>query len=435
MNRRSFLKRGLTTGATLGSAAAVVTGPSARGSANNKVTVAMMGVRGRGRKLTQYFAEMPDVNMPYICDVDQNVVEPAMKIAEELQGRRPKLIEDIRTVLDDPSVDAIINATPLHWHAPGTIWACQAGKDVYVEKPISHNVREGRLMVEAARKYDRVVQVGTQARSRPNTHEFVEMAQSGIIGDILMVKVWNTQMRRNIGHKEDEPVPAGINYDLWTGPIPMLPFNRNHYNGTVHWHWHYGAGDLGNDGVHWMDQARWVLNEGLPNEVSGMGRKLYFDDDQQTPDTQNITYNYKDKVLQYEMRLWNTYKMNDGQNGMEVYGTEGKLVANYFDRLSRYGFRMYDSKNRLVHKELTPDSSGRHHYVNFIDCVRTRNTPNCDVEVGHLSTSLCHLGNLVSRTGRSIRFDPKTETILDDPESSRYLTREYRDHWSAKPFV
>ena len=327
MNRRSFLKRGLTTGATLGSAAAVVTGPSARGSANNKVTVAMMGVRGHGRKLTQYFAEMPDVNMPYICDVDQNVVEPAMKIAEELQGRRPKLIEDIRTVLDDPSVDAIINATPLHWHAPGTIWACQAGKDVYVEKPISHNVREGRLMVEAARKYDRVVQVGTQARSRPNTREFVEMAQSGIIGDILMVKVWNTQMRRNIGHKEDEPVPAGINYDLWTGPIPMLPFNRNHYNGTVHWHWHYGAGDLGNDGVHWMDQARWVLNEGLPNEVSGMGRKLYFDDDQQTPDTQNITYNYKDKVLQYEMRLWNTYKMNDGQNGMEVYGTEGTLIA------------------------------------------------------------------------------------------------------------
>ena len=186
-------------------------------------------------------------------------------------------------------------------------------------------------MVEAARKYDRVVQVGTQSRSRPNTHRFIDYVHSGKIGKVLMAKVWNTQKRRNIGHKKDEPVPAGINYDLWNGPIPVLPFNRNHYSGTVNWHWHYGCGDLGNDGVHWIDVARWVMKAGLPKHVTGAGRKLYFDDDQQTPDTQTVVFDYEDTVIQYEMRLWNPYKMNNGQNGVEVYGTEGKAVAGYFD--------------------------------------------------------------------------------------------------------
>ena len=429
MNRRTFLRTGLVSGAALQAAARSVR------SANDKVTIAIMGVRGRGKGLTGFFGKMPDVNIAYICDVDQNVVEPALKLAEETQGRRPRVVEDIRRVLDDQGVDAVIIATPIHWHASGTILACQAGKDVYVEKPISHNIREGRLMVKAARRNDRIVQVGTQGRSRTNTRRFVEYAQSGKIGDLLMVKIWNCQMRRNIGHKADEPVPPGINYDLWTGPVPKLPFNRNRYHGTVNWHWHYGCGDLGNDGVHWIDVARWVMGLGYPVEVSGMGRKLYFDDDQQTPDTQNVTFNYPDKMITYEQRLWNTYRLNGGQNGVEVYGTEGKAVAGYFDSHRSFGFRIYDSEDRLVHYELDDKANTNGHYANFIDCIRTRNTPNADIEVGHVSTALCHLGNIVARSRRNIRFDPDSEAIVNDAESAHYLTREYRDHWSARPFV
>ena len=432
MNRRGFLKTSLA-----GAAASAAT-KGARGtsvSANNKVTLAVMGIRGRGKPLIQYFGRMTDVNLKYLCDVDQNVVEPAMKIAEEGQGKRPKLEEDIRRVLDDKEIDGIIVATPLHWHAPATILACQAGKDVYVEKPISHNLREGRLMVEAARKHNRIVQVGTQGRSRPNTQEFIDYVHSGKIGEVHMVKVWNCQMRRNIGFKSDEPVPSGINYDFWTGPVPQLPFNRNRFHVTVNWHWHYGAGDLGNDGIHWIDIGRWALGVGYPNEITGMGRKLYFDDDQQTPDTQVLTFNYKDKVLMYEQRLWNTYRMNGGQNGVEVYGTGGKMVCGYFDESRRYGYRIYDETDRLMHYELASGKKTNPHYASFVDRIRTRKTPNADVEVGHLSTALCHLGNTAGRLNRTLRFNPETESFLDDAEANKYLTREYRDHWSSKPFV
>lgn len=432
MKRRRFLKRSL-----VGAAAAIapVRDGQAAVSANNKVTLAVMGVRGRGRRLTQLFSQMPDVDIAYVCEVDQNVVEPALKIAEAGQRKRPRVVEDIRRVLDDSSVDAIIVATPIHWHAPATILACQAKKDVYVEKPISHNVREGRLMVEEARKHDRIVQVGTQARSRPNTIQVVDYVRSGNIGQVHMVKVWNCQMRSNIGYKQDEPVPAGINYDLWTGPVPMLPFNRNRFHGTVNWHWHYGAGDLGNDGIHWIDVARWVLGVDYPTEISGMGRKIYFDDDQQTPDTQVLTFAYQNKLLMYEQRLWNTYRMNGGQNGIEIYGTEGKALVQFFDNRRQYGFKIYDQKDRQIQFELAGDRDKNPHYARFIDCVRSRTSPNADIEIGHVSTALCHLGNLVSRLNRTLRFDPASESILDDPEANRYLTREYRKHWSSQPFV
>ena len=434
MDRRDFLRAGLA-GAAVGGTATRAYAKRTGASANDKVSLALVGVRGRGRTLTEYFARMPDVNIAYICDVDRNVVEPALKIVEEAKGRRPPLVEDLRRVLDDRTVDGIVVATPIHWHAPATILACEAGKDVYVEKPVSHNIREGRLMVQAARKHQRIVQVGTQARSRPVTIRFVEYVRSGKIGEVHMAKVWNCQMRSNIGHKADEPVPPGINYDLWTGPIPMLPFNRNRFHGTVNWHWHYGAGDLGNDGVHWIDVARWALGLGFPTEVSGMGRKLYFDDDQQTPDTQTLVFNYPKRVLLYEMRLWNSYRMNGGQNGVEVYGTEGKAVAQYFDELRRYGYRVYDGADRLVHQEVEERRDSDNHYSSFVECMRTRRRPNADIEEGHLSTALCHLGNIATRTGRTLRFDPERESILDDAQATGHLTRQYRDHWSARPFA
>ncbi len=435
MRRRSFLKS--ASGAVVGTAMAKTAAATPRVSANNKVTIAMMGVRGRGTWLTGYFSALPDVDMPYICDVDPSVVGPAAKLIEERKGRTPKLVDDIRRVLDDPSVDAIVVATPVFWHSAATILACEAGKDVYVEKPISHNIREGRLAVEAARRNNRIVQVGTQRRSSEVTQNFIDYVQSGKIGPLLMAKLWNTQKRSNIGHKEDEPVPSGVNYDIWTGPVPMLPFNRNRFHHVYNWHWHYGAGDIANDGSHWLDLGLWALGLGHPSEVSGMGRKLYFDDDQQTPDTQNVTYNYKDRVIMFEQRLWTSYMMDESENGVAVYGTDGYATLS---EARGNAFRIFDGDGKLVHMEYEPwetrdtawHLNGESHYGNFINCVRTRKRPNADIEVGHLAASLCHLGNIVTRVGRTVRFDPETEQILGDPEANRLVTRKYREHWSSE---
>ena len=435
MRRRSFLKS--ASGAVLGSAVVKTAAAKPRVSANNKVTMAMMGVRGRGSWLTGYFAALPDTNIPYICDVDPSVVGEATKIIEEKKGKTPKLVDDIRRVLDDPSVDAIAMATPVFWHSAGAILACEAGKDVYVEKPISHNIREGRLAVEAARRNNRIVQVGTQRRSSHISQNFIDYVQSGKIGRLLMVKVWNTQQRGNIGRKADEPVPSGVNYDIWSGPAPVLPFNQNHFHHTYNWHWHYGAGDIANDGSHWLDLAVWALGVDHPTEVTGMGRKLFFDDDQQTPDTQNVTYNYKDQVIMFEQRLWTSYMMDESQNGIAVYGTDGYATLS---EDSGNAFRVFDGNGKLAHLEFEPwetrdttwSLNGESHYQNFINCVRSRRQPNADIEVGHRAATLCHLGNIVARTGRSIRFDVGTETILGDPDANRLVSREYRKHWSSE---
>ena len=399
-------------------------------AANDKVTVVLMGIRGRGRTMAEWFGALPDVRIPIVCDVDRNVVGPVIKMVTESQRSEPKLITDIRQALDDKDVDAIVMATPIHWHACGTILACEAGKDVYVEKPASHNIREGRLMVEAARRYKRVVQLGTQSRSRPVTERFIDYVKSGKAGKLLMAKVWNVQMRPNIGHKEDEPVPAGVDYETWTGPVPLMPFNRNRYHGTVNWHWHYGCGDIGNDGVHFVDIARWALGVDYPHTISGMGRKLYFDDDQQTPDTMNVSYEYENKVIHFEQRLWNSYLQEGSENGVAVYGTDAMVqTGRWQGRL--YEFRVYDKEGKLTHSDREPTPDFTYHARNFIDCVKSRKQPNADIEAGHISTVLCHLGNIVARTGRTIHFDPRTETVKDDAEANRFVDREYRKHWST----
>ena len=396
---------------------------------NNRITIALMGVRGRGRSLTEAFAKMPDVDIAYVCDVDSTVVEPALKIIERNGRNRPPVVSDIRRCLDDKSVDAIVMGTPIHWHAPGTILACDAGKDVYVEKPVSHNIREGRLMVEAARRHKRIVQAGTQLPSLPVTQRFHDYVQSGKLGRVLMAKVWNVQLRHNIGRKPDEPIPTGLDYDIWTGPLPPLPFNRNRFHSTVNWHWHYGCGDIGNDGVHQLDIARRALNVGLPKTVSGMGKKLYFDDDQQTPDTMNITYDYGGKIIQYEQRLWNPYGLESCDNGVAVYGDKAVAQFGHFNGKD-WGFRIYDDKNNLVHEDRHDGTSiDAPHARNFLDCVKSRRKPKVEIEEGHLSTALAHLGNIVARTGRAIRLI--NESIDSDHEADALTSREYRDHWSA----
>ena len=420
MNRRHFFLGAAAAGLALTS--------TKRVSAADKINIGMIGVGGRGRGLTGGFLSTGEANVAYLCDVDQASLERTTAVIKKAGAPPPKHTDDMRRVLDDKSVDAVVIATPDHWHSPAAILACDAGKDVYVEKPLSHNIREGRLVVDAARRNKRIVQHGTQSRSRPSTIRGIEYANSGKIGDVIMAKAWNVQLRDNIGHKPDGPVPDGVDYDTWLGPAPWIPFNENRFHYNWHWHWHFGTGDAGNDGAHQIDIARWALGVNYPNSASGMGGKFFFDDDQQTPDTMNVTFDYGGKALIWEMRIWNPYGMDGQDNGVAIYGTEGSVQIGRWNR--RWGHKIYDKSGKLIHHD-DADDEGDLHMRNFAECVRSRKLPNADVGIGHLTALHCHLANMVSRTGRNLRFDAETETVIDDPQANLYVKREYRTHWAT----
>ncbi|MEX2299563.1 MAG: Gfo/Idh/MocA family oxidoreductase [Bryobacterales bacterium] len=420
MNRRYFL----------GAAAAGVALSRMRAvAANDKVNVGMIGVGGRGRGLTGGFAQQPDVNITYLCDADQASLERANKVIERAGKTKAANVTDMRRLFDAKDVDAVVIATPDHWHAPATILACDAGKDVYVEKPASHNIREGRLMVEAARRNQRIVQVGTQSRSRPSTIAGIELAQSGKIGKILMAKAWNVQLRDNIGHKADSEVPEGVDYELWLGAAPWIPFNENRFHYKWHWHWHFGTGDAGNDGAHQLDIARWALGQNYPNTASGMGGKYFFDDDQQTPDTMNVTFDYGGQALIWEMRIWNPYGMDGQDNGVAIYGADASVQIGRWNG-GRWGYKLFDGEGKLVEHNDANDEAGQH-IRNFVECMRSRKLPNADIGVGHLSALHCHLANIVARTGRTVHFDQESETIPSDAGANALVKRAYRTHWAT----
>ena len=417
MNRRYFL-----AGMAAASAAVKLK------AAPEQVNLAVIGLGGRGKALVNAFLKVPGAGIEYLVDVDDRAVAPVAADLEKRTGKRPKVVADLRRALDDKAIHAVVIATPDHWHAPATILACDAGKDVYVEKPCAHNLREGRLMVDAARRNKRVVQHGTQARSRPSTIRAIEYVTSGKIGKVLMAKAFNVQQRKDIGRAADAPVPAGVDYDTWVGAAPWLPFNPNRFHYNWHWHWNFGTGDMGNDGAHQIDQARWALGVDYPLEVAGMARKLYFQDDQQTPDTMAITFTYPgNKMVMFEMRIWTPYGIDTVQNGVEIYGTEGKLVIGEWDR--QWGFKVFDKNHKLV----TYDNQGgaEAHQDNFVECVRSRKPPAAEIEIGHVSALHCHLGNIVARTGRNLKFDAKTETVTSDTEANTLVKRQYRQHWAT----
>lgn len=417
MQRRYFM------GAVAGAAAARIKATAA----SDTVNIAMIGVNGRGRALINSFLPLADVKITRICDVDEKAYAKAAAMVAEKQGAQPEHIPDLRRLLDNKGIDAVVIATPDHWHAPATIMACDAGKDVYVEKPASHNLREGRLMVDAARRNKRIVQHGTQGRSRQTTADAVDFVRSGKIGKVLAAKAWDIQMRDDIGHAPDSDPPSGVDYDTWIGPAPVLPFSKNRFHYTWHWNWNYGTGDIGNDGAHQMDMARMALGVDAPLRVSGFGGRLFFKDDQQTPDTMTIVYDYGEVAMTFEMRIWNPYGMSDQANGVEIYGSEGKVEIGRWPKI--WGWKVFDSKGKMV-SHLSEEGDGSHQR-NFIDCVKSRKAPNAEIEIGHITSIHSHLGNIVAKTGRSLTFDPKTETITGDAEANKLLRREYRKHWSV----
>ena len=428
VSRRAFLKESGVT------AAAVGVGLLGQGTvfggigANDTVRAAVIGFNGRGGNHISDLKKLPKVEVAALCDVDEGVLNRGGADLEKASGKKPSLYTDIRKLLDDKSIDLVTIASPNHWHSLMAIWACQAGKDVYVEKPCSHNVTEGRRLVQAARKYQRIVQHGTQCRATTGVREAVEHLQNGVIGDVYMARALCYKRRNTIGRAKEESPPAGVNYDLWLGPAPQRAFSRNRFHYNWHWHWDYGNGDIGNQGVHQMDIARWGLGVGLPKKVQSMGGHFMFDDDQETPNTQIATFAYPEekKMLVFEVRHWITNPEGEDPAtvGVLFYGSEGYMVIPSY---SSYSTFIMDPKT----KKTVPGPKGQgggDHFANFLDAVRSRKHESlfAEIEEGHKSSALCHLANVAYRLGRTIEFDPKTETCPGDEKANELLTRPYR---------
>lgn len=427
-SRRRFLEGGA---ALLASAAA---GARRAGAAEptEKIVVGVIGPGGMGTNLLRSFAEEPDVAVAWVSDADSQRMARATQEAERISGRAPSQAKDMRKVFDDRAVDAVVIATPDHWHGPATILACDAGKHVYVEKPCSHNIREGRLMVEAARRSKRVVQVGTQSRSAGYIRQGIELLRSGAIGEVLAAKAWNSQLRAGIGKAPPSPPPAHLDFDLWLGPAPEVPYRSNLLHSNWRWFYAFGTGDMGNDGVHDIDIARWGLGvETHPSAVAALGGKYFFDDDQEFPDTQYVVFEYrladgKKRQLVYEQRIWSPYVQEGHENGNAFYGTKGMMVLG-----KASGWKLFGPRNE-PRESVEGRLEGKPHHRNFLACIRSGERPNADIEIGHLSAALAHLGNIATRVGRALRFDPASEAIEGDPEAAAMVRRTYRPgHWAV----
>ncbi|MDB5390935.1 MAG: putative dehydrogenase, partial [Planctomycetaceae bacterium] len=419
----SSLSSGLSAAAILGQSPA------------QKLTVGLIGCGGRGVHDAGLFQGVPNVEIAYVCDPDESRRASA---AQKFGVPADRSVGDLRRMLDDKSVDAVIIGTPDHWHSPAAILACEAGKHVYVEKPISHNIHEGRLLVSAATRNKVHVQHGTQSRSTQMMIDAVKLLREGIIGPVFVAKCWNVQKRGTIGRGQDVAPPSGFDYDTWVGPATMIPYRSNRVHNRWTWWYHFGTGDMGNDGVHDIDYARWGLGVEIhPNQVSAVGGKFFFDDDMEFPDTQQVAFEYHGdgkvgsrKILIYEQRLWDGNYPFNTDSGAEFHGPGGQML------LSRRGkIQVLDAQNKLRPIDIKPQAQDdKAHVRNLVTVIRDGGKLNADALVGHLSASLCHLGNIATRLGRSFQFDPATESIVGDAEANELVRRQYRTHW-GKPKV
>jgi predicted dehydrogenase len=434
VNRREFLK------STLGTAAMVAMLPQRQSrAANEKVRIGLMGCGGRGTAVAQMFAGRSDTQIVYVCDPDNRRSARTKQTIEKVQGKPTQVVQDFRRMLDDKNVDALINATPDHWHALGTIMACQAGKDVYTEKPLAHNIWEGRKMIKAARKYKRVVQVGMQTRSSPYAKEGVEAIRSGKLGDIHAVRVFNVMQHGMMRAGSIQPVPEGFDYDLWCGPAPKLP-----YNPSRAWlnQWEYSCGPIPGDAIHQLDFARMLLGDlPCPTTVSHTGGVHALKDGRQVPDTQFALYEFgNDFTLVFESALWMPYMkkipiyLRDNDlfpdwpfcaTRIEIMGTKGIMFAGRHGG----GWQIYDADDHVIDHRYGRQGD-QWHQDNFLECIRTRARPNADVEQGHYSALLCHMANISYLVGnQKLTFDAKTETFVNAPDANKYLKRTYREPW------
>jgi predicted dehydrogenase len=436
INRRDFIKQATVSGLGMGLVGAHAPVVFANGSPNEKVVVAIMGTNSRGEQLASGFARLPGAEVAYICDVDDQAMAKGIKAVQDAgQKKKPKGVKDFRKALADKSVDALVIAAPDHWHAPAAIMALQAGKHVYVEKPCSHNPREGELLIEAAQRYKKVVQMGNQRRSWPKVIEGINEVKNGAIGRAYYAKAWYANTRGSIGKGKAAPVPAGLDYELWQGPAPREEYRDNviHYN--WHWFWNWGTGELLNNGTHFIDVCRWGLEVDHPTKVSSIGGRYAFQDDWETPDTQLTTYEFKDrKTISWEGRSSNGRTVEGNSGGVSFHGENGTLV------IDGNGYALFDNKN----KELKKVTSNRNnpldttgpgfdldvdHLMDFTDAIRTGKKPRSFIEDANISVHMCHLGNIAHRIGRTLDIDPATGRIIGDSDAMALWGRKYQPGW------
>jgi len=417
ITRRDFVKR---TGEALAMSAALSTMPALGApGANEKINLGFIGVGGRGYDHLKQFTRMDDVNIVAVSDASEEKRNRAKAAAPAA-----RVFADYRQLLELKDVDAVLIATPDHWHAIPTLLACQAGKDVYVEKPLGHNVREGRAMVQAARKYNRVVQLGTQQRSGPHWIEAVNLIQSGELGKVSLVRTWNCwdikSIHADMGNPPDSAPPPGLDYDQWLGPAPKRPFNPRHYDFYFYYFWDYSGGMLSAWGVHLFDIVTWAMGPAIKS-VTTTGGKFVFKDVRETPDTAAVLFECPDYVFTYEVRHGNGKPpFGEMDHGIEFYGTRASLWIN------RAGYWLYPEDERTNPRKARDQGTDTQHKRNWLECIRSRKRPNSDVELGHWGCLPGHLGNIAYRVGRKIIWDGEKETIPNDPQAEALLGRTYR---------
>ena len=439
-NRRDFIKNSGLIAAGVGlSSGLSMPAVFASGAPSKKIVLAVMGVNGRGDYLAKSFAKMADCEIAYISDVDERAMNKTVDGVSKIQQRAPKAEKDFRKALEDKGVDALVIAAPDHWHAPATIIGCSMGKHVYVEKPLSHNPNEGELVIQAARKYNRIVQMGIQRRSGNGLIQMMNDIRSGIIGNVYMAKAWYTN-RRGPTNLKDGPVPAWLDYNLWQGPAPRKPYQDQliHYN--WHWFWHWGTGEALNNGTHEVDVARWGLGVEFPSKVSSFGGRYAYKDSWETPDTQVISAEFpENKLLVWESRSCNNYKVEGSDRGVLFYGENGTIINpggnsyTVYDRSSKVIKEFKDSSdsNDPTNTVSAGANLDEMHMVNFLDCLRNEKVPNGECEIGHRSTLLVQLGNISWRMKQTLNIDTSNGHILN-PGAAQYWSREYERGWEPK---
>ncbi len=444
LDRRTFLKTttaALGAGVLPGATAAAGTAPAVRsqaGAPSDLVRIAIMGVNSRGNQLARVFARNAGCAVAVICDVDSRAADKTAETVTKAGGSAPRLIADVRRVLEDRDVDALVIAAPDHWHAPAAIMACQAGKHVYVEKPCSHNPREGELLVAAAARSGRVVQMGTQRRSWPNVKQAIEEVRAGRIGRAYLARTWYANTRTSIGKGQAVDPPSWLNYELWQGPAPRRPFVDNLVHYEWHWRWHWGTGESANNGTHVFDLARWGLGVDHPTRVTSAGGRYQFEDDWEFPDTQSATFEYPgEKMITWESISSNGWRQQGKGVGVTFHGDQGSLF------IDGNGYVVYDPKMRVVHEvknvevgEISTvgpgDTLDAYHAINFLEAIRGKATLAAPIDAGHTSTTMAHLANIAWKTGRALTCDPGTGHVLGDADAMKLWGREYQPGWELQ---
>ena len=437
LNRRSFVKKSAAGAVGLSMAFSAKSYASILG-ANDRLNFAAVGVHGRGKALIAAVAATKNSSLSAICDVDKREFDITGKLVNEKFGKQPDTYTDIRKLLEKDDIDAILIATPEHWHAPMALMGVQAGKHVYVEKPCSHNPQEGEMLVEAQKKFGKVIQMGNQQRSAPTSQQAIKDIREGLIGKAYYGKAWYSNNRKSIGVGKSVPVPEWLDWELWQGPAPRMDYKDNYVHYNWHWFWNWGTGEINNNGTHEIDICRWALGVDFPKTVASSGGRFHFDDDWEFYDTQIVNYEFEGgKMISWEGRSCNGFHQYKRGRGATIHGTEGTVM------LDRNGYVAYDLSGKVI-KEMkeeaesaTTDTVGAGnldalHMRNFAGAIREGEKQNSPIDEGHVTNLLCHLGNISQKVGRVLQTDTSDGKIKKDKGAMKYWSREYASGWEMR---